>query len=238
MSEICKHKFVNSVIITIISLAFTTAALSDAVNSPRIIPLGKVSIIEDDQVVGEFSQESPLPEGSLLRCEDRCSVKMDDTYMVADSGTEFSLTSAADQIGLYVKTGTVYFAINESSRPIQITTPSGDATTGDLTMSENEVSGYVRVSGNETEIGVIGGGTMMVETASGEMAVAPGEQVSITTVETDAYVAGDEGERSTMTYVALGVAQVAVLAGGIYLLSTIGGSSNSNNKSDGSPSSP
>ena len=238
MFDICKHKFVKSVIVTIVSLTFTTAGFSEAVNTPRIIPIGRVSIIENDQVVGEFSQEAPLPEGSLLRCEDRCSVKMEDTYMVADSGTEFSLTPAADKIGLYVKTGTVYFAINESSRPIQVTTPSGDATTGDLTMSENEVTGFVRVSENETEVGVIGGGTMMVETASGQMAVAPGEQVSITTIETEAYVAGDEGERSTMTYVALGVAQVAVLAGGIYLLSTIGGSSNNKNKSDGSPSSP
>jgi hypothetical protein len=239
MSEICKHKFVNSVIVTILSLAFTTAAFADAVNTARIIPLGKVSIIKDGQVVGEFSQETPLPEGSLLRCEDKCSVKMDDTYMVADGGTEFSLTPAADQVQLYVKTGTVYFAINESSRPIQITTPSGDATTGDLNMSEKEVTGYVRVSGNETEIGVIGGGTMMVETASGEMAVTPGNAVTITPIgsATSASASG-EGEESTLgTDIALGAAGVAVLATGAYLLSTTDGN-RSNEKSDGSPASP
>ena len=106
-------------------------------------------------------------------------------------------------------------------------------------MSENEVTSYARVSGNETEIGVIGGGTMMVETASGEMAVTPGNAVTIAPIgtATSASVYG-EGEESTLvTDIALGVAGVAVLATGVYLLSTFDGN-RSNKKSDGSPSSP
>ena len=233
MLGIGKHKFLKSAIITIVSLAFITAAFS-----ARIIPAGKVSIIKEGEVVGEFSQESPLPEGSMLRCEDKCTVKLDDTYMVVDGGTEFSLTPMADQTRLYVKAGTVYFSINDASRPIQIATPNGDAATGDLTMAEDEVKGYVRVSGNKTEIGVIGGGTMMVETASGEMAVAPGKQVNIAMVNQDVSAGGDEGGSSSIRNIALYAAEAAVLVGGIYLLTTIDGNSGSNGSNDGSPSSP
>ena len=239
MFEISKHKFVQNVIIAIVSLAFTTAGFSASTNSARVIPTGKVSINKNGKVVGEFSKEAPLPEGSLLRCEDKCAVKIDDTYMVVDPGTEFSVTPAANSTGLYVKTGAVYYAINESSRPIQITTPSGDATTGDLTMTDSELRGYVRVSGNETEIGVIGGGTMMVETTSGDMAVTPGNAVTIALVNPDAATAaaGDEGGSGLIKDIALGIAGAGVLVAGGYLLSTTDGNHNSS-KSNGSPSSP
>jgi hypothetical protein len=163
---------------------------------------------------------------------------LDDTYTVVDGGTEFSLTPMADQTRLYVKAGTVYFSINDASRPIQIATPNGDAATGDLTMAEGEVKGYVRVSGDKTEIGVIGGGSMIMQTASGEMAVAPGKQVNIATVNQDVSDDRDEGGGSSIRHIALYAAEAAVLVGGIYLLTTIDGNSGSNDSNDGSPTSP
>jgi hypothetical protein len=228
------------VFVVLLSLAMTTAGFSANAGSARITPSGTVSIIENGQVVGQFSQETPLPEGSLLRCEDKCTINMGDTYMVVDPGTEFSVTPGAESTALYVKTGTVYYSINESSRPIQITTPSGDATTGDLRMTENELRGYVRVSGNETEIGVIGGGTMMVQTASGDMAVTPRNAVTITSVgsETSGAAAGDTGGGLTRNQkIGIGVATAAVLtAGGIALASSGGGSSGGGG--GGSPAAP
>jgi hypothetical protein len=222
-----KKTLTLKVFVVLLSLAMTTAGFSANAGSARIIPDGTVSIIENGQVVGQFSQESPLPEGSLLRCEDKCAIKIDDAYMVVDPGTEFSVTPAANSTGLYVKTGTVYFAITESSNPIQITTPSGDATTGDLTMTDNELRGYVRVSGNETEIGVIGGGTMMVETTSGDMAVTPGNAITIASMGsgTSGAAAGDTGGGLTRNQkIGIGVAATAVLvAGGIALASSGGG---------------
>jgi hypothetical protein len=237
-----KKTLTLKVLVVLLSLAMTTAGFSAGAGSARIIPTGTVSIIEDGQVVGQFSQEAPLPEGSLLRCEDKCSIKMDDTYMVVDPGTEFSVTPAANSTGLYVKTGAVYYAINESSNPIQMTTPSGDATTGDLTMTDSELRGYVRVSGNETEIGVIGGGTMMVETTSGEMAVTPGNAVTIAAIgsTTPGAAAGDTGGGLTRNQkIGIGVAATAVLiAGGIALASSGGGSGGGGGGGGGSPAAP
>jgi hypothetical protein len=159
--------------------------------------------------------------------------------MVVDPGTEFSVTPGANSTALYVKTGTVYFAITESSNPIQITTPSGDATTGDLTMTDEELRGYVSVSGNETEIGVIGGGTMMVETTSGEMAVTPGNAVTIAALgpETTSTAAGEPEGLTRNEWIGIGVASAVLVTAGIIALSSSGGGG-SGGGGGGSPAAP
>lgn len=245
-----KSTLILKVLVVFMSIAMTTVGFSARTNSARVIPTGKVSIIKDGKVVGEFSHEAPLPEGSMLRCEDKCAVKLDDTYMVVDPGTEFSVTPAAGHTELHVKEGTVYYAMNESSSPLQIDTPNGEAATGDLTMTDNEVRGYVRVSENETEIGVIGGGTMMMETESGEMAVTSGHAITTTAVGSETSGASADRAAATKTggltrnqKFAVGAGSVAVLtAGGIALASGSGGSGGSggggDDDDDGSPSSP
>ncbi|MCK5205150.1 MAG: hypothetical protein KAR15_14805 [Desulfobacterales bacterium] len=164
-----KNTLILKVFVVFVSFAFATAGFA-----ARIIPTGKVSIIKDGKVVGEFSQEAPLPEGSLLKCDGQCAVKTDDAYMVAEPGTVFSVSPMANSNELLVQEGTVYFSVTESSRPIQFNTPGGVVTTRETSLTGSELKGYVRVSGNETEIGVIEGGTMTVETSSGEMAITPG----------------------------------------------------------------
>jgi hypothetical protein len=236
MFRINKHSLVLKVVIVIASFAFASVGFSASVNSARIIPNGRVSIIENGKVVGEFSKEAPLPEGSLLKCEAECAVKMNDAYLVAEPDTVFSVSPMANSNELLVQEGTVYFSVTESSRPIQFNTPGGVVTTRETSLTGSELKGYVRVSGNETEIGVIEGGTMRVETTSGEMAIVPGKQITITLAEpaTSVSGAGGEGGSSLVTDIALGVAGTAVIVGGIYALSQVDWDSSS----DGSPSSP
>jgi len=174
-----KKTLTLKVFVLLLSFAMTAAGFAANGGTARIIPSGKVSIIKDGQVIGEITKEAPLPEGAVLKCEGKCSVKLDDVYMVVEKDTVFSVQPMADRHELFVQEGTVYYSLSESSRPLHLTTPAGDATTGDLSMTEPDVRGYVRVSGNKTEIGVIGGGTMMVQTASGEMAITPGKQITI-----------------------------------------------------------
>ena len=236
-----KKTLMLKVFVVLLSLAMTTAGFSTNGGPARIIPSGTVSVIQDGQVVSQFSQETPLPEGVLLRCEDKCTINLGDTYMVVDPGTEFSVSQGANSTALYVKTGTVYFAINEASNPIQITTPSGDATTGDLTMTDNEVRGYVRVTGNETEIGVIGGGTMMVETTSGEMAITPGNAVTTAAIgpETTGAAAGEPQGLTRNQWIGIGVASAVLITAGVIALSSGGGGGGGGRKKDdGSPASP
>ena len=196
---------------------------SASVNSARIIPNGRVSIIENGKVVGEFSKEVPLPKGALLKCEAQCTVKLTDAYMAAEPGTVFSVSPMANSNELMVQEGTVYFSVTESSRPLQFNTPGGVVTTRETSLTGSELKGYVRVSGNETEIGIIEGGTMIVETSSGEMAITPGKQVTIAMVDPSAPAAatGGEGGSSLVSDIALGAAGAGVLVAGGYALSKI-----------------
>jgi hypothetical protein len=243
MIRINKHPLALKLVILIVSLAFAAVGFSADGNSARIIPKGTVSVIKDGKVVGEFTQEAPLPEGSLLKCEGQCTVRMNDAYLVAEHDTVFSVTQMAESNELLVQEGTVYFSINESSRPLQFNTPSGVVTTRQTSLTDGELRGYVRVSGNEAEVGVIGGGTMLVDTPNGEMAILPGKQVTLALVEPGTPAsASTEGGGSTMAAnVALGIVGTAVIVGGIYAINeaiTNDSNGGGGGGGGGSPSSP
>jgi hypothetical protein len=227
-----KKTFMLKAWVVFVSFAFATAGFA-----ARIIPTGKVSIIKDGKVIGEFSQEAPFPEGSLLRCEEKCAVKLDDVYMVAEPDTVFSVTPMADRHEVLVQQGTVYYSINENSRQLQFDTPAGNATTGNLSLTEGELRGYVRVVGNETEVGVIGGGSMMVGTPNGDMAIASGKKVTMTLAgagETVAGAGGQQGMSTNTKYAIAAVAGALVIAGGIALAASSSGGGNGG----GSPAAP
>jgi hypothetical protein len=229
-----KKTMMTKVFAVFICFAFATTGFA-----ARIVPTGMVSIIKDGKVIGEFSQEAPLPEGALLRCEARCAVKLDDVYMVAEPDTVFSVSPMANRYDVLVQQGTVYYSLNESSRPLNFDTPAGNATTGDLTLTDDELRGYVRVVGNETEIGVIGGGTMMVVTDSTEMAITSGKKLTMTMagpVKATTATAEEEG-MSRNTKIALGAAGAALVAGGIVALASSSDGGGGGGR-DGSPSSP
>ena len=237
-----KKTLMMKALVILISFAFVSSGFA-----ARIVPTGKVSIIKDGKVIGEFSQEAPLPEGALLRCEERCAVQLDDVYLVAEPSTVFSVSPMADRHDVMVQQGTVYYSLNESSRPLNFDTPAGNATTGDLSMTEGELRGYVRVIGNETEIGVIGGGSMTVATASGVMPVSSGEKVTMTLADSGkvANAAGGQEEEgmSKNTKIALGVVGAAVVIGGGIALASSGGGGGGGGKKkkdddDGSPAAP
>ena len=215
-----KKTLMMKVFVVFLSFAFATAGFA-----ARIIPTGKVSIIKDGKVIGEFSQEAPLPEGAILRCEAKCAIQLDDVYMVAEPGTVFSISPMADRHDVLVQQGTVFYSLKESSRPLHFDTPAGNASTGDLTMTEGELRGYVRVVGNETEIGVIGGGSMTVATGSGEMTVTSGKKVTMTLADSGktANAAGGQDGMSQNTKIALGVVGAAVAIGGVVALASSSG---------------
>ena len=231
-----KRTLMMKVYVVFLSFTFVSAGFA-----ARIVPTGKVSIIKDGKVIGEFSQEAPLPEGALLRCEANCSVQLDDVYMVAEPGTVFSVNSMADRHDIMVQEGTVYYSLNESSRPLNFDTPAGTATTGDVSMTDGELRGYVRVVGNETEIGVIGGGSMTVATGSEIVPVSSGRKVTMTLADTGTppTTAGAQEGLTRNQKIAIGVVGAAIVIGGIALLASSGGGGGSGGSGGGgSPASP
>ncbi len=242
-----KLKYLQNAIISSISLVLATTTFSAALNSARIIPAGKVSNIKDGKVIGEYSREAPLPEGSLLRCEARCTAKLDDLYMVAEPETIFSVAQQTTANELTVQQGTVYYSLHKTSRPLQINTPPGDASIRKVSVTDSELRGYVQVSDSTAEIGVIDGGTIVVETSAGEMAITPGKQVTIASVNNlnpsavTAAATREGGGSGVVTDIVLGAAQAGVIIGGGYALYAIDqhfNSGSNNDDDDGSPSSP
>ena len=243
MIRINNHLLALKLVIVFVSVAFAAVGFAANANPGRVIPKGTVQVLRDGKVVGEFTQEAPLPQGSLLKCTGQCTVRMNDVYMVAESDTVFSVTPTANSNELLVQEGTVYFSVNESSRPLQFNTPSGVVTTRQTSVADSELRGYVRVSENEVEVGVIEGGTMVVDTPNGKMAIMSGKQVTLTLVEPVTPAAASTGGTGslTMTNVALGAVGTAVLVGGAYAINEAisgDGGGGGGGGGDGSPSSP
>ena len=173
-----KKTLLVKVIVASIFFAFATAGFA-----ARIVPMGKVSIIKGGNVVGEFNQEALLPAGFLLRCEAKCVIQPGDVDIEVEPKTAFSFSPMINRHYLIVKQGTVYYSLNEYSRPLHFDTPTLKATTGNLHMTNSELKGYVRAVEDVTEIGVIGGGIMMLKVGSDELAIFPGEKLTISTAD-------------------------------------------------------
>jgi hypothetical protein len=232
-----KRQILSKMMIVFLIFSFATIGFSTHANAARIIPTGKVSIIQNGKIIGEFSKEIPLPEGSQLLCEGRCTVLLDDLHVVAEPDTLFSVKPMPAGNELAVEEGTAYFSVRETSGPLEFKSPAGNASMREVSVSGRELKGYVRVSVSKTEIGVIDGGSMTVKTSSGEMAITPGKQVTIARVNpgTPGSAAGAGGGSLTATDIALGAAGVGVYAVGACALTAYDWSDGG---SDGSPSSP
>ena len=86
-----KRQILLKMMIVTLVFSFAIIGFSTHANAARIIPSGKVSIIQNGKIVGEFSKEIPLPEGSHLLCEAKCTVIMDDLHAIIEPDTIFSV---------------------------------------------------------------------------------------------------------------------------------------------------
>ena len=171
----------------IVFFIFTSAGFA-----AEIVPMGKVSIIKDGYVVGEFNQKAMLPEGFLLRCEAMCIIQLDDVSMEVEPKTAFSVSQLANHHDLRVRQGTVYYSLNKSTRPLHFDTPAEKVTIDKLDMNSSEVKGYVRAVKDATEIGVFGGGTMTLELESDKMSVLSGKKLTIAVADTEKKVSANK----------------------------------------------
>ena len=160
-------------IIAIFSLlAFVSTSFASGLSLGRIIPKGKVTLLQGDQKVGEFSSEAPFPEGTLLSVQGECGVKMSDLYLVAIDNSLFSVTTDSHSRKLSVKAGTVYFALSTMPHILVFKTPDGVVTTHQILLNASAKSGllqgYVSVTDAITKVGVLEGGSLLLSVGDGE----------------------------------------------------------------------
>ena len=214
MERLLKEKTLTNMIIVVAILAFATVAYSSDLNLARIMPTGTVSVFQGDQKVGEFSKEAPLPEGYLLFCKGKCGVKMEHLYLVATDGSRFSVIDKEDVRVLNIEKGTIYFILSALPKTLVFKTPHGTFTTDEVMLNVSTdggfLQGYVSVTQEDTELGVIEGGSMLISTIKGEKKIQPGNRIILAQATMGS---GGAGALGGYSMVLVGVIPAAIIAG-------------------------
>ncbi len=249
MLQIVKSKSCIKAVVTIVLLAFATAGFASGLYPARIMPTGKVFVYQEDNKVSEISAEAPLPEGFLLLCDGKAGLKMDGLYWVAADKSLFSVTTNADSVEFELREGTAYFALSELPRPIVFITPHGVFTAQEATLNASTdgglLKGYVAVTSEGTEIGVIEGGSLLISSPEGEKLIQAGNRIKVAqnTEQAAASAAsapkkpGTKPKKGTGNKVLYGVLGAAAAATIVALAVNSGDKSNAGSR-DASPSSP
>ena len=188
MQHIRKNKTRLSVITVFVILMFASTGFSAGSSAGRILPKGTVSLFHDNQKIGEFSSEAPLPEDTLMSVQGQCGVKLSDLYLVAVDKSLFSVTTDSDSRRLTVKTGIVYFALSALPRALVFQTPDGVITTREVMLKTasngQSLKGYVFVEEGITRVGVLEGGAMLMMVDDGQpIAIDAGRELRLAQAE-------------------------------------------------------
>jgi hypothetical protein len=166
MQNLIKNTLRLKIMITFIILTFTSTGFSAGLPLGRIFPKGKVTLFYNNQKVGEFRSEAPLPEDTFLSVQGECGVKLNHLYLVALDQSLFSITTKNRSRTLFVQKGTVYFALSSMPYTLVFQTPDGVITTNEVMLKASSTNrllkGYVYVEEGITRVGVLEGGSMMV----------------------------------------------------------------------------
>ncbi|MCB2148584.1 MAG: hypothetical protein KQI81_19050 [Deltaproteobacteria bacterium] len=177
--------------IVVCLLAFLMGSQSAAVlaGADRIVPTRQVTLYRGDKIVGVYTKEAPLPEGSIISTEGRCAVKLDDLYLVGEDRSVFSINTSDRQRNLFIKEGTVYFKTSAMRRPFSFITPYGPVSVQsirlDAAFGDGSIKGYVAVTKGRSEVGVAEGGSMAVLTDNGLMTIQSGKKITLSQADMD-----------------------------------------------------
>lgn len=147
----------------------------------RVIPQGKVSILEEGKEVTQFQSELPLPEGTMMLCNGNCVVQTQSLQLVAQDQAVFALAEGKARWDLTVKSGQVDFAMRPDGKPISFHTPVDTIQMERAIMPASGtgmVRGSVVVTKTDSNL-VIREGTLQVMGPDGTMLVQPGQAIRL-----------------------------------------------------------
>ena len=141
----------------------------------RIYPTDKVEIYKDGEQVGEFSSEIPLPNGLLVSCRGKCTVKTDWLTLVADDGIRFSITANEFRRELYIKKGSLKYILSAGQPSTILRTPCVQTPLVQGQGNAN-LKGEITVLQVSTGISLLTGGQLVLLRPEGEVKIKPGEK--------------------------------------------------------------
>lgn len=211
--------YITRVLMVILAMVFVfQPVLSLAGTGARVIPHGKVSLLEEGKEASQFQSEMPLPEGMLMLCNGNCVVQTPNLQLVAHDQAVFALAEGKGRWDLTVKTGQLDFAIRPESKPISFHTPHDSLQTDGAIMSASGgamVRGSLLVTEKESTL-TMHEGTLQVMSADGALLAEPGQGLRLAQATPKAVTPAAKtgtalGGYSGWTYagVAVGVAAIA-----------------------------
>ncbi len=183
MAKLTKNKPLYLFLTTLILFGFTANVMAGTYDNGRIIPSGKVTIYSENNQVGEYTEEAPLPMQSILNCTSGdCALRMPNLSARVKENTPFAINETQDSRSIFIKEGSFFFAIPQLDKPLVIATAAGVVTVQQMFLNasnngENVLSGYITVSNKGTELGVLEGGSLVVSTENGEQTIEAGNRI-------------------------------------------------------------
>ncbi len=171
----------KTMVFILATLLIVQPCFSWAGTGARVIPQGKVSILEEGKEVTQFQSELPLPEGTMMLCNGKCVVQTQSLQLVAQDQAVFALAEGKARWDLTVKSGQVDFAMRPEGKPISFHTPLDTIQMERAVMPASGtgmVRGSVVVSKTDSNL-VIHEGTLQVMGPDGTMLVNPGQAIRL-----------------------------------------------------------
>jgi hypothetical protein len=177
-------KIITILSITVFFVLITAVAgFSIDSNSARIIPSKTVTVFQEGKALSIFSKEAPLPLGAVLSCDGKCGIKMDDLLILGEDKSEFLIDAQSNHHIIDVRSGIVYFGLSGLSDSIYILTPKGAVSIDQVLLNastENKlVEGYIQVGASSSEVGVLNGGSVLLDTADGHTLIKSGNRFTL-----------------------------------------------------------
>jgi hypothetical protein len=176
-----KRALLSQIMVVFAFLCFTAPVFAADPFAGRILPTKKVSFFNDGKKVGQYTAEAPLPWNTLVKCEGRTAVRMDQMYVVFEDGSSFIMSQSGNGETLDLKTGTAYFTLKSLPEGLTFGTPQAAVVTEGMILNaatDNQLlKGYVKVDKSTSELGVVEGGRLMVRTADGQQTIKSGQRI-------------------------------------------------------------
>jgi len=221
---------ITRTLVAVLAMVFVLQpVLSVAGSGARIIPQGKVSLLEEGREASQFQSEMPLPEGMLMLCNGSCVVQTPNLQLVARDQAVFALAEGKGRWDLTVKTGQIDFALRPDAKPISFHTPHDTLQTDGAIVSASGASmvrGSLVVTENESLL-TMHEGTLQVMSADGTVLVEPGQGMRLAQAPMKAATAGKPaatatggGYHAAWTYTALVLGFAAIITPPVVLETT------------------
>ncbi len=218
----------------LLALFFTTTVSAGAGEVSRLVPTDKVTVFKDGKKVAEYTQEMPVPESAILSCKGKCGVKLDDISLVGEDQSRFLIDSEHNSRYLGVEKGTVYFGLSTMPRQIVFMTPKGSVSVNqvfiDASSNNRMLEGYIKVTEDFSEIGVIEGGSLQLLTDDGRQMIKPGQRFILAQADIGGETSGvfgggtsgsGAGFLGNLTSGQLAFGTTAIIAGGVSSMGAI-----------------